>query len=216
MNKRRVFLAAAATVALAVNCPAALAAETPANRREGCAVTGATAAQVLLVTATGSTASVQACERVHGRTTYRRVHAFDGYVGRNGVSAAKREGDGATPAGAFPLRGGFGVAADPGVPGGYFQVDHNDVWVDDAQRFPHAYNTHQRRPDYDGESLYSLPAYRYAQVIGYNERRVPGAGSAIFLHVSTGRPTAGCVSLAEPDLLTVFRWQRPGAVIVIR
>jgi L,D-peptidoglycan transpeptidase YkuD (ErfK/YbiS/YcfS/YnhG family) len=38
---------------------------------------------------------------------------------------------------------------------------------------------------------------------------VPGAGSAIFLHVSTGGATAGCVSLPSASLLAVLRWLDP-------
>jgi len=52
-------------------------------------------------------------------------------------------------------------------------------------------------------------------VIGYNERRTPWRGSAIFLHVDQGRGTAGCVSLPTSSLLAVLRWQRPGAWIWI-
>jgi L,D-peptidoglycan transpeptidase YkuD (ErfK/YbiS/YcfS/YnhG family) len=38
---------------------------------------------------------------------------------------------------------------------------------------------------------------------------VPGRGSGIFLHVSRGNPTVGCVSLPEGQLLTILRWLRP-------
>ena len=38
---------------------------------------------------------------------------------------------------------------------------------------------------------------------------MPGRGSGIFLHASTGRPTLGCVSLPLPQLLTILRWLRP-------
>ena len=47
-------------------------------------------------------------------------------------------------------------------------------------------------------------------MIAYNTGPVvPGRGSAIFLHVSTGRPTLGCVSLPLPQLVTTLRWLRP-------
>jgi L,D-peptidoglycan transpeptidase YkuD (ErfK/YbiS/YcfS/YnhG family) len=49
-------------------------------------------------------------------------------------------------------------------------------------------------------------------VIAYNTNPVvPGRGSGIFLHASTGRPTLGCVSLPLPRLLTTLRWLRPSA-----
>jgi L,D-peptidoglycan transpeptidase YkuD (ErfK/YbiS/YcfS/YnhG family) len=40
---------------------------------------------------------------------------------------------------------------------------------------------------------------------------VPGRGSGIFLHVQTGGPTNGCVSLRRPDLVRVLRWLSPAA-----
>ena len=128
------------------------------------------------------------------------------------------EGDLRTPAGTFLLRGGFGAYGNPGLRMGWFVVDGSDVWVDDPRSS--LYNTHQRKPVggrwSSAENLLNRPAYNYSQVIGYNEARTPGKGSAIFLHVDLGGGTAGCVSLTTSGLLTVLRWERPGAVITIR
>ena len=175
--------------------------------------------QVVVVDSSGTRATVRACSRQSDGTYVTDLGPFSGYVGRTGVTSAssKREGDGHTPAGVYPLRGGFGAKGDPGLPQGWFTVDGNDYWVDDPDSA--LYNTHQRGPA-DGrwdsaENLLTVPAYNYAQVIGYNEGATPGKGSAIFLHVSTGGPTAGCVSVATSALLDIFRWERSGAVIVI-
>jgi L,D-peptidoglycan transpeptidase YkuD (ErfK/YbiS/YcfS/YnhG family) len=171
---------------------------------------------VVLVKGSGSSATVRACRRVSG--AYRlELGPYYGHVGLGGVSWSKREGDLRTPAGTYPLRGGFGVYGNPGLAQGWFRVDANDVWVDDPASS--LYNTHQRKPA-DGrwssaEPLLQVPAYNYAQVVGYNEARTPGRGSAIFLHVDKGRGTAGCISLPTSSLLAVFRWERPGAVISI-
>ena len=147
----------------------------------------------------------------------RELGPYSGHVGRNGVSWSKREGDLKTPAGTYPLRGGFGARANPGLAQGWFRVDSNDVWVDDSGST--LYNTHQRKPvsgRWDSaENLLNTPAYNYAQVIGYNESRTPGKGSAIFFHVDTGGGTAGCVSLPTSSLLAVLRWERAGAVMSI-
>ena len=177
---------------------------------------GVRAAQVVLVTSSGSSATVRACRRT--ATGYaRELGPYYGHVGRNGVSWSKREGDLKTPAGTYPLRGGFGARANPGLAQGWFRVDSNDVWVDDSQSS--LYNTHQRKPvsgRWDSaENLLNTPAYNYAQVIGYNESRTPGKGSAIFFHVDTGGGTAGCVSLPTSALLAVLRWERSGAVMSI-
>ncbi len=65
--------------------------------------------------------------------------------------------------------------------------------------------------------MYVSPAYDHGAVIAYNTTRTPGLGSAIFLHVSNGGPTAGCVSLPAGQLLDVLRWLDPahGPRIVI-
>jgi L,D-peptidoglycan transpeptidase YkuD (ErfK/YbiS/YcfS/YnhG family) len=44
---------------------------------------------------------------------------------------------------------------------------------------------------------------------------VPGLGSAMFLHDTTGHATNGCVSLPRPDLLRTLRWLGPRATIRI-
>jgi L,D-peptidoglycan transpeptidase YkuD (ErfK/YbiS/YcfS/YnhG family) len=60
--------------------------------------------------------------------------------------------------------------------------------------------------------MFDEPSYYYGAVIDYNTDPVvssPPMGSAIFLHVSTGGSTAGCVSLPESELLEVLRWLDP-------
>jgi L,D-peptidoglycan transpeptidase YkuD (ErfK/YbiS/YcfS/YnhG family) len=53
-------------------------------------------------------------------------------------------------------------------------------------------------------------------VIDFNYRKpVYGRGSGIFLHVGSGGPTAGCISLRESDLIPVLRWMRPDTRIVV-
>lgn len=44
---------------------------------------------------------------------------------------------------------------------------------------------------------------------------VRGAGSAFFLHIANGSPTAGCVAIDQGSLQAVLRWLRPGAAPVI-
>ncbi len=187
-------------------------------RRPACNVpSGVTSRQVVLVDAQGSAATIRACERSGSRYVI-ALGPYAGHVGRNGVSSAKREGDLRTPAGIFALRSGFGVRGNPGLgAGSWLRVDARDVWVDDPGSA--LYNTHQRSPASgrwdSAEQLQQSPAYNYAQVIGYNEARIAGAGSAIFLHVDQGHSTSGCVSLPTSALLSVMRWERSGVVIAI-
>jgi L,D-peptidoglycan transpeptidase YkuD (ErfK/YbiS/YcfS/YnhG family) len=178
---------------------------------------GVSATQVVLVKASGASATIRACRRSGGRYVV-DLGPYYGHVGKNGVSWSKREGDLRTPAGTFPLRGGFGVNGNPGLrTGSWFRVDSSDVWVDDSGSS--LYNSHQHKPANgrwdSAESLLQTPAYNYAQVIGYNETRTPGKGSAIFFHVDLGHGTAGCVSLPTSALLAVMRWERVGAVMSI-
>jgi L,D-peptidoglycan transpeptidase YkuD (ErfK/YbiS/YcfS/YnhG family) len=144
-------------------------------------------------------------------------------VGRNGLSAHHREGDGTTPTGTYGIGPVvYGIDPDPGVSLRYHRLSCGDWWDEDA-RSP-TYNTFRHvacgttPPFGDGsEALWRItPAYRYFALIQYNVAPViPGRGSAIFLHVDTGRATNGCVSLPRPELLRVLRRLRPGATISI-
>lgn len=57
-----------------------------------------------------------------------------------------------------------------------------------------------------------MPAYNYFALIDYNvDPVVPGAGSAIFLHVDTGSATAGCVSIPQSSLVSLLDWLNPSS-----
>lgn len=139
------------------------------------------------------------------------------WLGGNGTSPAKREGDRRTPTGIFGfLRTMYGVAPNPGVRYRFHRVVCGDWWVEDS-RSPH-YNRFRHvkcgsKPPFRTTSQdmsRSPTAYRHLAVIAYNTNPVvPGRGSGIFLHVSTGRPTLGCVSLPLPQLVRTLRWLRP-------
>src|SRR5262249_6003757 len=63
------------------------------------------------------------------------------------------------------------------------------------------------------------PVYDLLAVIGYNSGPiVPGAGSAIFLHVARPdfSPTVGCIAVEKPVLLAVLGLLAPGSTITIR
>ena len=145
-------------------------------------------------------------------------------VGRNGLSAHHREGDGTTPTGTFGLGPVvYGVNPDPGVSRRYHRLVCGDWWDEDP-RSP-TYNTFRHvacgtTPPFGGgsEALWrERVAYQAFAVVQFNTAfPVPGRGSAIFLHVSTGRPTNGCVSLEQGRLLSLLGRLRPGARITIQ
>jgi L,D-peptidoglycan transpeptidase YkuD (ErfK/YbiS/YcfS/YnhG family) len=160
---------------------------------------------------TATTGQLRAWERTAGG--WRLVAGPYGvFVGSSGVGAA-REGSTTTPAGTFPLTEAFGRQPNPGTAMPYFRSDTSDWW--DENPSSSTYDTHVRRTTSPGgasENLYRAgPVYDYAVDIGYNLARVPGAGSAFFLHVSNGRPTAGCVSMDRAALVGILRWLRPDA-----
>jgi L,D-peptidoglycan transpeptidase YkuD (ErfK/YbiS/YcfS/YnhG family) len=132
------------------------------------------------------------------------------HVGSLGVGKAS-EGSSITPAGAFPLNVAFGRQPNPGTRMSYFRTDPLDWW-DENPTSP-TYNLHVRRsasPGGNSENLYySGAVYDYAVNINHNPRRIPYAGSGIFLHVTDGGPTAGCVSIDRSSLVSILRWLRP-------
>jgi len=123
-------------------------------------------------------------------------------VGADGVVAAN-EFSTRTPAGVFPLSQAFGRQPAPETAMPYFQSDRRDWW--DANPLSPTYNTHVRQdasPGGNSENLYAAgPLYDYAVAIGYNAARIPGLGSAMFLHVTDGTTTEGCVAI-DRDTLT--------------
>ena len=153
---------------------------------------------------------------------------YSARVGRNGLRVDRREGDGTTPIGTFPIGATmYGNSPNPGVRFRYVRLHCGDWWVEDP-RSP-AYNTFQRlrcgvRPPFKvttPDMSNDRHAYAHLAVVEFNMHPVvPGRGSGIFLHAQTGSPTNGCVSLRRPDLVHVLRWLSPAAspwiAIVVR
>ena len=128
-------------------------------------------------------------------------------LGKGGIRADKREGDGATPAGLLPLRRVLyradrvppphpcAVPVEPLAP--------TDGWCDDPDH-----------PDYNRHVTLPHPArherlwredevYDIIGVLGWNDAPVRrGRGSAIFLHLARPdhAPTEGCIALRPADL----------------
>lgn len=186
-----------------------------------CATLPAPAGSTQLVTVQAApgttTATVLLWERRAG--CWRRVAGpWSAHLGRSGLSARKREGDGATPTGTYRLGTTvYGIAPNPGVQGRFHRLVCGDWWDEDPTS--PSYNTFRHvacglKPSFggDSEALWRIaPQYRYFAVIEYNARPVVrGRGSAIFLHVAVGA-TAGCVSLPEGPLVRLLRWLRPSA-----
>jgi L,D-peptidoglycan transpeptidase YkuD (ErfK/YbiS/YcfS/YnhG family) len=154
----------------------------------------------------------QLCAWQKQGSAWHRVFFVSAVIGRNGLAAlgAKKEGDGKTPSGIYPLGPAFGYASSMNTGLLYRQATDSDFWVDDVRSLQYnqwvsgtpAASSFERmkRPD---------DLYQYGIVIGYNANPVvPGAGSAIFMHVWRGynSPTAGCVALNQRYLRKILRW----------
>ena len=144
------------------------------------------------------------------------------HIGANGMAPVTHEGDAATPMGVFTLDFAFGTAPNPGSGLQYVQVGP-DHWWDGDSSSP-TYNTMQvckkAQCPFDtsgnsGTENLDIPQYRHAVVMGVNKARVPGDGSAFFLHTTDGGATAGCVAIDDGTLVKLMQWLRPGAVIAI-
>lgn len=142
--------------------------------------------------------------------------------GRGGVRTDKREGDGASPEGTFPLLYGYYRAdriARPQSGLTMTMLRPDDGWVDDPTdpnynrpiKLPYA-ASHENM--WMAEGLYDLVI-----VIGYNtDPVVPGLGSAIFLHIAREDfgPTAGCIAIERGVLARLSGLLGPGSTITIR
>ena len=127
-------------------------------------------------------------------------------LGRAGIRANKREGDGGTPRGRFyPLR--LWWRDDrwprPSTQLPIRRIGPLDAWCEEPS--DRRYNRpFQRSASEPGDRLRrSDGLYDYIIEIDHNTRpRVAGRGSAVFIHVARPglAPTAGCIALRRRDL----------------
>ena len=131
-------------------------------------------------------------------------------IGWGGVRTNKREGDGATPAGRFPLRRVLyrpDRLAPPRTALPISPLSPRDGWCDDPGH--PLYNQPLRLPhEARHEELWRTDrVYDLIVILGHNDAPVvPGLGSAVFLHVAQPdyAPTVGCVAVSAGDLLAIL------------
>lgn len=144
-------------------------------------------------------------------------------IGRGGLIAAadKREGDGASPIGVWPVRGILlrpdRVALPPGISLPWRWIRRDDGWSDGPG--DPAYNRPVRHPHvFSAEHLWRDDGlYDVLVVLGHNDAPpLAGAGSAIFLHCwRDGATTEGCLAVARDDLLALLPRLAPGDTVEI-
>jgi L,D-peptidoglycan transpeptidase YkuD (ErfK/YbiS/YcfS/YnhG family) len=185
-------------------------------RAAGAAPTSGSPVRQLITVTTASYTATYATLRVYQVSGTKRVLVFGPWtarVGYNGVArpGKKHEGDGKTPSGTYGFGFFFGVQSYLGFAFPFRHAYSYDYWDDDpsSPRYNEWVDARKQKPGANPEPMHQVPAYDYAAVIAYNTARVPGLGSAIFLHVGTGTATAGCVSLPRSELIKVLRWLKP-------
>lgn len=153
-------------------------------------------------------------------------------VGINGLTDDKREGDGKTPIGSFPLRE-IWVRDDKvedniittklitsGLP--IYRITAYDGWCDESLNL--AYNKHVDLRYFDNsisheELLREDDLYDCVIVVGYNDDPViPAKGSAIFIHIALDNysGTAGCVAFSKEDLWEILLSINTNSQLIIR
>ena len=142
-----------------------------------------------------------------------------GIEGQNESGLRKTERDGRAPAGIFRMGKIYTYDAKlpPGSDYPFHQVTTADAWSDDMKSSD--YNRFITIPDPANPPPWFAKqkmrhndfAYRWLVEIRHNsDPPVPGDGSAIFFHIRRGvsRPTAGCTTMAESDLVKLITWLR--------
>lgn len=132
-------------------------------------------------------------------------------LGRGGIRANKREGDGGTPRGIFHPRKLWWRADRHTKPRTFLPlhaIRPEDAWCEDPN------DRHYNRPirlthEAPGDRLTRKDhLYDFIVEIDHNTRpRVAGRGSAVFLHLARENfgPTAGCVSMTEAAMVHLLR-----------
>ena len=124
-------------------------------------------------------------------------------IGKRGINSNKNEGDYSTPKGLFGLRRLYFRKDRVGIPRCKINkkiIKKNIAWCDDVKhkKYNEEIKTHNESLK---ESLYRKDhKYDYIISISHNERKIPGKGSAVFIHLTNDyKPTAGCVALKKKD-----------------
>ncbi|MET4065436.1 L,D-peptidoglycan transpeptidase YkuD (ErfK/YbiS/YcfS/YnhG family) [Bradyrhizobium sp. S3.2.6] len=142
-------------------------------------------------------------------------------LGRGGILANKREGDGGTPRGHFRPRRLWWRGDRHSRPQTFLPartIGDTDAWCEDPG--DRHYNQWIRRGEGEGGDRLKRAdqLYDFIIEIDHNTRpRIAGRGSAVFLHLARDNfgPTAGCVSMTKAAMLQLLRLIGPRTKIII-
>lgn len=175
--------------------------------------------QLVTVVSQGINARISFYRLTEGQWEEVSALSCDGFVGRSGVSTAKQEGDGATPAGLYSIGSGFYIYQAPQTGLDLFQITEDTYWIDDPDSM--YYNKRvegtENKDWKSAEHMISYDVYRYGFVVDYNLMSSYNMGSAIFFHIASGA-TSGCVSAPESMVLSYLaqldKTQNPYILII--
>jgi L,D-peptidoglycan transpeptidase YkuD (ErfK/YbiS/YcfS/YnhG family) len=142
-------------------------------------------------------------------------------LGRGGIKANKREGDGGTPKGTFRPRQLWWRADRHPRPRTFLAVraiGPEDAWCEDPSSRHYNQPVRLDRADSGDRLKRDDHLYDFIIAIDHNSSpRIKGRGSAVFLHLARENfgPTAGCVSMTKSAMLRLLRRLGPETKILI-
>ena len=124
-------------------------------------------------------------------------------VGEKGLNSNKKEGDCSTPKGLFNLKKLYFRKDRVGVPKCKINkkiINRDMAWCDEPKHKKYNEEIKTRNKNLK-EKLYRKDhKYDYVISINHNERKIPGKGSAVFIHLTDNyKTTTGCVALKKKD-----------------
>ena len=142
-------------------------------------------------------------------------------LGRGGILADKREGDGATPRGRFRLLRLWwnperGLRPATRLP--VRRIAPNDAWCEDPTDRRYNRNIKMAAGEAGDRLRRQDHLYDLIMEISHNARpRMARRGSAVFIHVARPglAPTAGCVAMPKPHLCRLLNRVGPDTRILI-
>ena len=124
-------------------------------------------------------------------------------VGKKGLNSNKKEGDFSTPKGLFNLKKLYFRKDRIGIP--ICKIDKKIIkkdmaWCDDLNHKKYNEEIETLNKNLK-ENLYRKDhKYDYLISISHNEKKIPGKGSAVFIHLTDNyKATEGCVALKKKD-----------------